>query len=74
MSRTPPPPTRSRPVELEVGLTRTRCVATELKGGHADNALPQMADATVNCRILPGVSPDAIAGGTEGRSSAQASR
>ena len=46
--------------ELEVGLTRTRCVATELKGGHADNALPQMADATVNCRILPGVSPDTI--------------
>jgi acetylornithine deacetylase/succinyl-diaminopimelate desuccinylase-like protein len=45
---------------LEVGLTRTRCVATELKGGHADNALPQMADATVNCRILPGVSPDTI--------------
>lgn len=45
---------------LEVGLTRTRCVATELKGGHADNALPQMADATVNCRILPGVHPDAI--------------
>jgi acetylornithine deacetylase/succinyl-diaminopimelate desuccinylase-like protein len=46
--------------ELEVGLTRTRCVATELAGGHADNALPQMAQATVNCRIMPGVSPDAI--------------
>ena len=46
--------------ELETGLTRTRCVATELKGGHADNALPQMADATVNCRILPGVSPDTV--------------
>ena len=46
--------------ELEVGFTRTRCVATELAGGHADNALPQMADATVNCRILPGVSPDAV--------------
>jgi len=46
--------------ELEVGLTRTRCVATELQGGHADNALPQMAQATVNCRIMPGISPDAI--------------
>ena len=46
--------------ELEVGLTRTRCVATELRGGHADNALPQMADATVNCRIMPGVHPDAV--------------
>jgi acetylornithine deacetylase/succinyl-diaminopimelate desuccinylase-like protein len=44
----------------EVGLTRTRCVATMLAGGHAPNALPQMAKATVNCRILPGVSPDAI--------------
>src|SRR3954447_24911131 len=42
---------------LEVGLTRTRCVATMLKGGHADNALPQMAQATVNCRIFPGVQP-----------------
>jgi acetylornithine deacetylase/succinyl-diaminopimelate desuccinylase-like protein len=42
---------------LEVGLTRTRCVATMLKAGHADNALPQMAEATVNCRIFPGVQP-----------------
>jgi acetylornithine deacetylase/succinyl-diaminopimelate desuccinylase-like protein len=42
---------------LEVGLTRTRCVATMLEGGHADNALPQSAKATVNCRIMPGVQP-----------------
>jgi acetylornithine deacetylase/succinyl-diaminopimelate desuccinylase-like protein len=42
---------------LEVGLTRTRCVATMLQGGHADNALPQSAQATVNCRIMPGVEP-----------------
>lgn len=46
--------------ELEAGFTRTRCVATELAAGHADNALPQTARATVNCRIMPGVSPDAI--------------
>ena len=46
--------------ELEVGLTRTRCVATMLQGGHADNALPQMAQATVNCRIMPGVEPSAV--------------
>jgi acetylornithine deacetylase/succinyl-diaminopimelate desuccinylase-like protein len=46
--------------EGEVGLTRTRCVATRLAGGHADNALPQLATATINCRIMPGVSPDAI--------------
>jgi len=44
----------------EVGLTRTRCVATRLEGGHADNALPQLARATVNCRIMPGVEPEAI--------------
>lgn len=46
--------------ELEVGRTRTRCVATMLDGGHADNALPQMARATVNCRIMPGVEPSAV--------------
>ena len=45
---------------LDVGMTRTRCVATMLKGGHADNALPQMAQATVNCRIFPGVEPKVI--------------
>src|SRR5215213_3006957 len=45
---------------LEVGLTRTRCVATMLKAGHADNALPQTAQATVNCRIFPGVEPKAV--------------
>ena len=46
--------------EGEVGLTRTRCVATRLFAGHADNALPQLATAMINCRIMPGVSPDAI--------------
>jgi acetylornithine deacetylase/succinyl-diaminopimelate desuccinylase-like protein len=39
---------------------RTTCVATRLEGGHADNALPQMARATVNCRVLPGESADAV--------------
>ena len=33
---------------------RTTCVATMLEGGHAYNALPQAARATVNCRIMPG--------------------
>jgi acetylornithine deacetylase/succinyl-diaminopimelate desuccinylase-like protein len=36
------------------GSTRTRCVATMLSAGHAPNALPQKAEATVNCRIFPG--------------------
>ena len=34
---------------------RTTCVATMITGGHAQNALPQSATATVNCRIFPGV-------------------
>jgi acetylornithine deacetylase/succinyl-diaminopimelate desuccinylase-like protein len=39
---------------------RTTCVATQLDGGHAENALPQRARATVNCRVLPGESIDAV--------------
>lgn len=44
-----------------VGTLGTTCVATMLKAGHAENALPQSATATVNCRIFPGVG----AGATE---------
>jgi acetylornithine deacetylase/succinyl-diaminopimelate desuccinylase-like protein len=39
---------------------RTTCVATRVSGGHADNALPQTAQALVNCRILPGHSKEEI--------------
>ena len=39
---------------------RTTCVSTRLSGGHANNALPQMAQANVNCRILPGHSAEEI--------------
>jgi acetylornithine deacetylase/succinyl-diaminopimelate desuccinylase-like protein len=39
---------------------RTTCVATRLEGGHADNALPQLARAMINCRILPGQAVDDI--------------
>jgi acetylornithine deacetylase/succinyl-diaminopimelate desuccinylase-like protein len=39
---------------------RTTCVATLLNAGHASNALPQRAQATVNCRIFPGVSAEAV--------------
>ncbi len=41
-------------------MMRTTCVATRLFGGHANNALPQLATANVNCRILPGVSPASV--------------
>jgi acetylornithine deacetylase/succinyl-diaminopimelate desuccinylase-like protein len=43
-----------------VGTTRTTCVATMLNAGHAENALPQKATATVNCRIFPGVPVDDV--------------
>ncbi|HME41044.1 MAG TPA: M20/M25/M40 family metallo-hydrolase [Steroidobacteraceae bacterium] len=39
-----------------IGRIRTTCVATMLAGGHAENALPQSATATINCRIFPGTS------------------
>lgn len=39
---------------------RTTCVATRLEGGHADNALPQTAQATVNCRVLPEETEDGV--------------
>jgi acetylornithine deacetylase/succinyl-diaminopimelate desuccinylase-like protein len=39
---------------------RTTCVATRLAGGHANNALPQSAQANVNCRILPGHSLEEV--------------
>jgi carboxypeptidase PM20D1 len=38
----------------------TTCVATMLSGGHAANALPQKAEATVNCRIFPGTSSASV--------------
>ena len=44
---------------LRNGL-RTTCVATMLKAGHAENALPQSATATVNCRVFPGVPVEAV--------------
>ncbi|MDQ3471246.1 MAG: M20/M25/M40 family metallo-hydrolase [Pseudomonadota bacterium] len=49
------------------GYTRTRCVATQLSGGHAPNALPQKADANVNCRIFPGVAIEAVKADLEAR-------
>ena len=39
---------------------RTTCVATLVEGGHAENALPQLARATVNCRMLPDEDPAAV--------------
>ncbi|HEX6219382.1 MAG TPA: M20/M25/M40 family metallo-hydrolase [Sphingomicrobium sp.] len=45
---------------VDTGGTRTRCVTTMLSGGHAPNALPQRAEANVNCRIFPGVKIETV--------------
>jgi len=42
------------------GMMRTTCVATQVQGGHAPNAMPQRASANVNCRILPGVPVESV--------------
>src|SRR5712692_10335061 len=47
-------------IPLYNAILRTTCVPTMLTGGHAENALPQMARAIVNCRILPGEDPHKI--------------
>jgi acetylornithine deacetylase/succinyl-diaminopimelate desuccinylase-like protein len=39
---------------------RTTCVATQLEGGHARNALPQLAAANVNCRVMPDESTESV--------------
>jgi acetylornithine deacetylase/succinyl-diaminopimelate desuccinylase-like protein len=41
-------------------VLHTTCIATMLNAGHAENALPQRADATVNCRIFPGTSAEQV--------------
>ena len=41
-------------------MLRTTCVATMLNGGHATNALPQLAEATINCRLFPTDTPEVI--------------
>jgi acetylornithine deacetylase/succinyl-diaminopimelate desuccinylase-like protein len=61
-ARPPDPGSVSRLAQIPRynALMRTTCVATMLEAGHAENALPQRASATVNCRLLPDDSPDAV--------------
>jgi acetylornithine deacetylase/succinyl-diaminopimelate desuccinylase-like protein len=57
----PPDPTAIKGLEASPfynALLHTTAVATMVEAGHAENALPQTARATVNCRLLPGESPD----------------
>jgi acetylornithine deacetylase/succinyl-diaminopimelate desuccinylase-like protein len=61
--RTPPDPAaiaRLSKDPADHSVMHTTCVATRLEGGHANNALPQRATAVVNCRILPGHSPEEV--------------
>jgi len=44
------------------GMLRTTCVPTMIKGGHATNALPQHAEANINCRIVPTDTIDYVKG------------
>jgi acetylornithine deacetylase/succinyl-diaminopimelate desuccinylase-like protein len=61
--KTPPDPAaveRLSKDPIDHSKMRTTCVATRLDAGHANNALPQMARANVNCRIAPGHSSEDI--------------
>jgi acetylornithine deacetylase/succinyl-diaminopimelate desuccinylase-like protein len=61
--RTPPDPKALTRLSTDArfnSLLRTTCVATRLNAGHANNALPQHAQANVNCRILPGHSMEEV--------------
>jgi acetylornithine deacetylase/succinyl-diaminopimelate desuccinylase-like protein len=63
MLKTPPDPAALAKIAedpIDNAITHTTCVATRLNAGHANNALPQMARATVNCRILPGHAPEEV--------------
>lgn len=39
---------------------RTTCIATQIEGGHAPNALPQRVRAAISCRVMQGTSPDQV--------------
>jgi acetylornithine deacetylase/succinyl-diaminopimelate desuccinylase-like protein len=41
-------------------MLRTTCTATQIEGGHAENALPQRARASLQCRVIPGESPESV--------------
>jgi acetylornithine deacetylase/succinyl-diaminopimelate desuccinylase-like protein len=57
VARTPPDLAAAERLSATVRLNaelRTTCVATLISGGHAENALPQRARATIQCRMMPG--------------------
>jgi acetylornithine deacetylase/succinyl-diaminopimelate desuccinylase-like protein len=63
VGKTPPDPKAAAQLTTDPyynAMMRTTCVATRLTAGHANNALPAIARAVVNCRILPGHSPEEV--------------
>jgi len=63
VTRTPPDDAAVRrlsDVPFYNSTMRTTCVATMIKGGQAENALPQRARATIQCRLLPGDDPAGV--------------
>jgi acetylornithine deacetylase/succinyl-diaminopimelate desuccinylase-like protein len=60
------PPDTNAAIRLEASsayynaMMRTTCVATMMSAGHAENALPQTAQAIINCRMLPDDNPDNV--------------
>lgn len=58
-----PPPDAIAVLDQDPALAaslRTTCVATQVEGGTRANALPAEAWALINCRLLPGESPEAV--------------
>jgi acetylornithine deacetylase/succinyl-diaminopimelate desuccinylase-like protein len=41
-------------------VVHTTCVATQMEGGHAANALPQRATITLSCRVMQGTTPEQV--------------
>jgi acetylornithine deacetylase/succinyl-diaminopimelate desuccinylase-like protein len=63
VAQEPPDLAAAERLSQNVGLNaqlRTTCTATLISGGHAENALPQRATATVQCRMIPGDSADNV--------------
>ena len=62
-AKSPPDPAAAERLSAQPYLNarlRTTCVPTLLEGGHAENALPQTARATINCRMLPDEKPEEV--------------
>jgi len=65
VAQSPPDPSAAERLSETVRLNaqlRTTCVATLIAGGHAENALPQRARATVQCRMMPGDTVENVRG------------